>query len=342
MISGKNPYSQLKSVGNKCPCCKYPARAASYPHNLKATMKKILLLLLVASQALMAQRNVALLNMEPSFRADYVAAPIEFSEIPFQFAGGMVIVKASVNGEMGNFILDTGAPGIVLNAQNEDIQSATNASSVGGGMLVGEVVVQNFQLGFIKLDKAQGHMLDVHHLEAACGMDLMGLIGFDVLRNYELLFDFPNSKISAFKSGTGKDFLGHAPKLTFSFTLCGHVPVIVAKVGNKRVFLGLDSGAEVNLLDAKYFDKITSSHLSNIQTELLTGLDKMTNTVVAADVSSTRIKNETLPEMRFVFADLSHLQHQFNIPLDGLLGIPFFKERVISIDYKQKEISIWD
>lgn len=304
-------------------------------------MKRFLFLLLFSSQILFAQRNVALLNVEPSSRKETMPAPVGFAEIPFELAGGMVVVKASINGEVGNFILDTGAPGIVLNAENREIIAVGKASSVGGDMQVGEVVVQNFQLGIIHMDKTQGHVLNVQHLETACGMVLMGLIGFEVLRNYELLFDFPNHKIQAFKSGTAKEFIKTAPLTTFSFTLCGHVPVFAAKVGDKKAFLGLDSGAEVNLLNAKYFDKISPSNLANVQFELLTGLDNLTKNVIAADLKSTRIKGAQLPSMRYVFTDLSHLRSQLSTPIDGLLGVPFFENRVISIDYGQKKIRIW-
>jgi hypothetical protein len=304
-------------------------------------MKLFLFLLLFPSHILMAQRNVALLNVGASSRNEAISATVDFAEIPFELAGGMVIVKASVNGEMGNFILDTGAPGIVLNAHSAEIKAVSKASSVGGDMEIGEVVVRNFQLGIIHMEKTEGHVLNVHHLETACGMDLMGLIGFEVLRNYELLFDFPNHKIQAFKSGTAKNAFGAAPLTSFSFTLCGHVPVFLAKVGDKRAFLGLDSGAEVNLLNAKYLDKISPANLSNIQSELLTGLDNMSKTVIAADVKMTHVKGEQLPEMRYVFADLDRLRSELDTPIDGLLGVPFFKDRVISIDYGQKKIRIW-
>ncbi|MBI1224844.1 MAG: hypothetical protein GC192_06370 [Bacteroidetes bacterium] len=304
-------------------------------------MKKILSLLLFTSHFLIAQRNIALLNVVPNSSNTALAASVDFSEIPFELAGGMVVVQASINGEMGNFILDTGAPGIVLNTQNDEILKAANASSVSGDMKVGEVLVQDFQLGIIKIKKTQGHVLNVHHLETACGMNIMGLIGFDVLRNYELLFDFPNNKIQAFKSGKAVHENCADPKFTFSFVLCGHVPVFMAKVGNKRAFLGLDSGAEINLINLDYYKRINASNFSNVQTELLTGLDNMPNEVIAADVKNTRIKGEQLPEMRYVFADLSRLRNELNTPLDGLLGVPFFKDRVISIDYGRKKIRIW-
>jgi hypothetical protein len=43
-----------------------------------------------------------------------------------------------------------------------------------------------------------------------------------------------------------------------------------------------------------------------------------------------------------VFTDLSRLRADFDAPLDGLLGVPFFKDKVVSIDYGRKRICIWE
>lgn len=305
-------------------------------------MRKMLFLLLFTSNILLAQRNVALLHVaaNPLSMAD--AADIESSVIPFELAGGLIIVQAKVDGKEGNFILDTGAPGIVLNAVNSDGINLRKGASVSGSMNIGEVSVKNFQLGIIQQEKTQGHVLNVHHLEVACGRDIMGLIGFDVLKNFELMFDFPNKKIYTFKSGMVGEVNGVKPKFSIPFVMHGHVPVILAKVGKKRVLLGLDSGAEVNLLDKKFLNKIDEQLLANLHAESLTGLDNATQDVIAADVLDTKLKGSALPTMRYVFTDLSHLRRNFNAPLDGLLGVPFFKNKVIAIDYKHRRLLVWE
>ena len=305
-------------------------------------MKKILCLLLLTTNLLLGQRNVALLHVAASSSTIADASDFESSEIPFELAGGMIIVQAKIDGKEGNFILDTGAPGIVLNAVNFEGANVCQGASVGGSMAVGEVSVKNFQFGIIEKEKTLGHVLNVHHLEVACGRDIMGLIGFDVLKNFELMFDFQNNKIYAFKSGRSKKLNGANPKFSIPFVMHGHVPVILAKVGNKRVLLGLDSGAEVNLLDKRFFDKIDEQFLANVHVELLTGLDNSTQDVIAADVLNTKVKGSDLSAMRYVFTDLSHLRRNFNAPLDGLLGVPFFKDKVISIDYKQRKLLVWE
>ena len=250
-------------------------------------------------------------------------------------------MQASVDGHNGNFILDTGAPGIVLDAKSGAFEATQQGNSVSGNLMVGQVEIEKFQFGIIKKERAKGNLLDVHHLELACGMDLMGLIGYEVLSNYELVFDFPNNNIQILPSGTFSVTKGE-PSAVVPFLLCGHVPVVVAKVGGKRVFLGLDSGAEVNLIDKKFYNKIKSAARTNEAEEYLTGLDNKPQQVVAANVDETRLNGENFSQMRYVFTDLGQLRKNFDVPIGGLLGVPFFKDKVISIDYASKRVFIWD
>lgn len=304
-------------------------------------MKKLFCLLLLTSNLLLAQSNISLLHVGKFSHEPSGAALSGFSTTNFELAGGMVIVKATLDGQVGDFILDTGSPGIILNSQTDDFQSIQTASGVGGEMEIGTVELKNFEWGIIRKDKMQGFVLDVSHLEAACGRDIMGLIGFEVLKNYELLFDYGNKTVSVYNAGEAGAGRGLRLVQSFSFRLYGHVPVISAKVDGKRVNLGLDSGAGVNLLDKRFFDKIDTAILSDIEQEYLTGLDNERQLVLAADVSATYVKGHCLPEMRYVFTELEQLRQQFGIPLDGLLGFPFFKNQVVSIDYKKKKVSIW-
>ena len=305
-------------------------------------MKKILCLLLFATQILNAQHNVALFHVgntdSPSSRAEAAVS----SEIPFELAGGMIVVNASLDGKAGNFILDTGAPGIVLNDANTTFSNQCQGESVTGRLTVEEVEVKNFQLGTIRKERALGYLLNVQHLEVACGMDIMGLIGYDLLKNYELLFDFPNRRILAFQPGEARNLMGREPNIVVPFIEHGHLPVIVAKIGKKRLFLGIDSGAGTNLLEKKRMGLFDNGELTNLCTEEITGLDKLTQEVLAADATGIMLDGKLPLEMRYVFTDLGHIREQMGVKLDGLLGLPFFKEHIVSIDYKHNKILVWD
>ena len=305
-------------------------------------MKKLFCLLLFASNLTLAQNNVAFLHVDSNSPAPYAASEGAFSESGFDLAGGMVIVKASLNGKEGDFILDTGSPGIVVNSQSDNLVSKRIASGVNGELTIGEVDIDHFQWGMIHRDNMKGFVLNVSHLESACGRDIMGLIGFDVLKNYELVFDYRNKSVKLFEAGKVEMDSNLRPVKSIPFALYGHVPVITAKVGGRRVLLGIDSGAAVNLLDEKYFSRLKDGSLSDVEEEYLTGLENYRMNVIAANVRTTVIKKDTLDEMRFVFTDLAMLQNNFGASIDGLLGYPFFKNQVISINYRKRRIYIWE
>lgn len=304
-------------------------------------MKYIFCLLLLTSSLLQAQNNIAFLYVNNPSTGSGTTSFSEFSETKFDLAGGMVIVEATINGQSGNFILDTGSPGIVLNAQRSNLSTTCHAAGIGGELTVGMVELQNFEWGIIKKEKLLGYVLDVSRLEASCGRKIMGLIGFDVLKNYELFFDYRNRTVKVFNSGQVRSATNLKSVKSIPFVLIGHIPVVSAKIDGKRVQLGLDSGAEVNLLDNRFFEKVSSTALANVQKEFLSGLDNEKQEVSSATVNSTCIKGYNLPEMRYLFADLSPVNRQFESSLDGLLGYSFFKNQIISIDYKKRKINIW-
>ena len=260
---------------------------------------------------------------------------------PFELVNGMIIVQASVNGVLGDFILDTGSPGIVLNSVEHEPSTSFSASGIGGELEIGSVTVEHFKWGIIEKAEIEGFTLDIGHLELATGRKIMGLIGFEVFQQYELLFDYPNNVVSIYNASKVKKYK-KKPVAEVPFKMCGHVPVIAVKVGKKKAFLGLDSGAETNLLDDSFLKPLKKSFLKNNRKEIVIGLDQEEQEVDAALLKTSEINGVKLSEMKFLFMDLENFEHQFETRFDGLLGFPFFREHAVSINYKERKIYIWN
>ena len=159
---------------------------------------------------------------------------------------------------------------------------------------------------------------------------------------YELFFDYPNEVVKVYSAIKAKEVRKKGAVIELPFTMNGHIPVVQVKVGNKKVYLGLDSGAEVNLLDHSYYKALKKNYLSDKNKEKVIGLDRREHEVVSAKVKSTEMKKYSLEEMKFLFMDLSGLSEQFDYRMDGLLGFPFFQHYAVSINYKDKKIFLWE
>jgi hypothetical protein len=212
---------------------------------------------------------------------------------------------------------------------------------VGGGMTVGKTELREFTFGNIHRKGLESYVLDISQLELSCGRDLMGLIGYDVLQQYEILFDFSQQTIHLYPAKEAAKFHKRKATKAIPFVQHGHLPVVAVKIGGKKAFLGLDSGAAVNLLGQEYLPQLDNSHLSDVCEEWLTGLDNKKQLAIAADVRQTSIAGNDFSTMRYLFTDMAPVAEHLGARLDGLLGYPFFKSQKISINYKKRKIYVW-
>ena len=109
---------------------KYQIMLISKKHLLRQLILSLSLLLLFPSNRLLANSsrniyqevNTVLENRDP-----------DLIIIPFDLVGNMIVVKAMVNGQKGNFIVDTGADILVLNSRlftEHQYSFATNGVSI--------------------------------------------------------------------------------------------------------------------------------------------------------------------------------------------------------------------
>ena len=66
-------------------------------------------------------------------------------------------------------------------------------------------------------------------------------------------FDYPNQVIKMYDASNAASFRKEGQYVTVPFYGEGHLPIIAVKVGHKKVFLGLDSGAENQPIGCQLF-----------------------------------------------------------------------------------------
>ena len=91
-------------------------------------MKGLFLVLVLSSNFLFSQNNIAVFHADKNAVSVAATAGQAVSVAPFELVNGMVVVKATINGLLGNFVLDTGSPGIVINSTEHDRESGYEAT----------------------------------------------------------------------------------------------------------------------------------------------------------------------------------------------------------------------
>lgn len=264
-------------------------------------------------------------------------------EVPFELKGGLVFVKVKVNGKPANFILDSGAPILVLHPRLAAKAIDTlEGKGISGALQLQRVEVPDFEFGTLHQQQVEAITLDLSHLEKITNRPIDGLIGYSTLKDYEVLLDYKNKLLTLFKPDATDFHKAVKPKAEMDFTLQAHIPVVAAKIGTQTLYFGLDTGAEANLIDLRSQNKLSPKDYRKSKTGRVSGANQGQVSVQEAYVNSTFVNGHNYSNMHYVFSDISHMNQGYGLSIDGLLGYPFFSARKISMNYQQSKIYFWE
>ena len=115
----------------------------------------VVLLVLLCFDSARTQDAVSVLKA--TFDADRIASTdyAATTEQPFIFSRNLIFFPARINGRTGNFVLDTGAPALLLNNRGNDLQGhpAPMGVAAGGNVALTNQLVESFEIGGSNLGK---------------------------------------------------------------------------------------------------------------------------------------------------------------------------------------------
>ena len=118
--------------------------------------------------------------------------------VPFEMVNGLILVEAEMNGVVGNYIVDSGSNGILLNGtgKKSDISYQTLSSTLEGS----ETRIESFKVGEFELDQLLGFSTDLSNLETYLEKPIDGILGCAIFNPNSVLFDFSSSRMIYFRN----------------------------------------------------------------------------------------------------------------------------------------------
>ena len=83
---------------------------------------------------------------------------------------------------------------------------------------------------------------------------------------------------------------------------------------------------------------VFSKHLKKIDIDTLTGLDNNRIHVKSGILKMLKFKEKGFKNLKTVFSDLTHLNKDKEIKIDGLIGFEILSKQMTLIRYGQKEL----
>jgi predicted aspartyl protease len=271
--------------------------------------------------------------------------------ISFRRAGNLILIQARADTTNGNFILDTGAPSLVLNItyfRNYPSVLATAGGGITGSVpAVAHTTVGEFSFGTIKYRNVQANVINLGHIEDTRGMKIFGLLGVNLFKQFEMIIDYKRSVIylhlirkkeaATYKSEMLKDTVAYN---TFPIDITENKILTRAEVSGKRLNLILDTGAESNVLDSRLPNKIFENVTINRRVTLSgSGSEKVE--ALYGDLKNLKIGNKTMETFPLLITNLEQMCLAYDYCIDGMLGFDFLSQHKIGFNFVKREMYLW-
>lgn len=261
---------------------------------------------------------------------------------PFDLRGGLIFMTANMSGQVDSFVLDTGAPTLLLNRKVHIDSSDAIATDITGDLALQNVVIPNFKIGNVNAERVNAYWLDLSHIESSKQHKVAGMIGYEQVKDHELFLDYQRKEMLLLNTERSIYPERIEPVGYIPFTMQKHFIVITAKVGGQKMRFGIDTGAEVNLLSKKAYDKLTATVKFEEEDSIkIRGVKEKALNTQQIIIQQTIVRRKNYTDMPYVVMDMEQMNSIYGIQLDGILGYPFLASQKFSINYADKMMYIW-
>ncbi|MFN3529679.1 MAG: retroviral-like aspartic protease family protein [Bacteroidia bacterium] len=313
--------------------------------------------------ALFAQQADSLLNMASDSNATIAAqftnmrlmqepvvhAPDDAYTIPFTMAGRLILIEARIDTLHGNFILDTGAPHLVLNKswfRKYGRTAYVTAGGITGGIsevmtaVIDDLLMQGIQYKYIEAD-----VIELSHIESSRGVAILGLLGLNLFSNFELMIDYDQQLIRLYKLDRKGNRLQPTPEhlqLAYELPLqiANNTLLIDGKLNGVNMRYCIDTGAELNVLHNRLPKKAMEDVKITSRT-MLSGTSASKIEVLRGTASGMQFGKYHCMPQPVLITHLGHMSRAFDLRIDGMLGYDFLSISPVSINFNRKTLSIW-
>jgi len=146
--------------------------------------------------------------------------------IPFELNGGIIVVSAIYDGVYDKFVLDTGAPTVLINQKVHPDSADTSGSDISGKIHLKQIELNQFKLGNLSCENLEAYCLDLSHIESAKNQKFAGVIGHNLIKEHELLIDYQRELLMIMDPSSSMHPQDLKPVGSIPFTMQNHFIVI--------------------------------------------------------------------------------------------------------------------
>jgi predicted aspartyl protease len=273
---------------------------------------------------------------------------LESVTIPLKRVGKLFLIEARIDNETGNFVFDTGSSKLVLNKTYFRKYLCSESESSGGvtgsTAAISHIQIKRLQIAGLGYDNLPADVTNLGHIENRRGVKILGLFGFALLKNLEIVIDVNRNELRLYRIDKYGNRINNSRQGKFDITqkIEKHQNIIFvqAKIGGKMLDFCLDTGAESNVLNCFASRKVLSTISIQRRSDLV-GVGAARSEVLYGVMNDFTFGDRTFTNMQTIITNLESMSESYGITIDGMLGYDFFCQGEICINMVKNELGVW-
>lgn len=306
-----------------------------------------------AGDSLRAEKNIPSISFPGLQYANGGKDSMSFT-IPFSRIGNLILIKAKADSIEGNFVMDTGCQGLVLNKtyfRHYPVMTdhATETQGINGtsSLNTEQTQVKLFGFGRMQTFNIKANLANLGAIENSKGVKVLGLIGVEFFSDCELIIDYEENllyihviakkEIKTYGHVMLKDTASYH---TIPFDVSDNRIIIKTTMAGKKLRLIIDCAAETNVLDSRLPDKIFANFSITGKVNLV-GVGNKKVEAVKGNIERFTIGNKTIDDMPVIITNLEKTCFSYGGCVDGILGLDNLSVQRVGFNFATNKMYIW-
>jgi hypothetical protein len=269
--------------------------------------------------------------------------------IPIKRAGNLIIIEAQIDTLEGNFVLDTGAPYLVLNETYfRDLPHVADQESAGINGAAGNsftTYVRNLNILDLRYPKLRADVTDLSSIENGRGIKILGLLGTRLFADFAVTVDlFRNTLYIQRLDENGNipdaEKVFHDRFMVSPFRMLNDVILMKGTVNDNSLWFAFDSAAETSLLDYRRSKKLIPN-MEVISRSKIMGIGGTSIEVIYTRFDDLVVGDRKYMKNRILITNLEKMGNAYGYKIDGVLGYDFFVRGIFTINFVKKEFEMY-
>jgi Aspartyl protease len=273
--------------------------------------------------------------------------------IPFNRIGNLMVVKAKADTIEGNFILDTGAPGLVLNLTYfrdypvTALHDGEQTSIAGSTASIMKTSIGELQFGTLHYFRTEADLTNLGQIENAKGIKVLGLLGVELFKQCEMIIDFEKSLIYLHRIGKKEasnykhEFLKDTSLFrTFPLDIKDNRILATTELEGKKLTLVIDCAAEFNILDSRLPNKIFENITITRRVKLVGPGNKKIDALYG-NLDNMKMGSMDISNLPVTITNLEYTCFSGTGCINGVLGFDFLSLHKIGFNFVNRKMYIW-